>query len=97
MTKIVQSMILPIRDMTEVSREWRMAVWPKPCSLSLASAIARSTFGHPDERDERHHLLVLDERVLGAGLGEEDLGPLGDPDPGVPGPGRPGPGRSGPC
>ena len=27
-TKIVQSMILPICDITDVSREWRMAVWP---------------------------------------------------------------------
>ena len=27
-TKMVQSMILPIFDITEVSREWRMAVWP---------------------------------------------------------------------
>src|SRR5262249_31585350 len=43
-TKIVQSMILPIRDITEVSRECRTAVCPKPCSLSLARAMALSAF-----------------------------------------------------
>ena len=42
-TKIVQSMILPIFDITDVSREWSTAVWPKPCSLSFARPIARST------------------------------------------------------
>src|SRR5207249_10406304 len=33
---------------------------------------------HPDERDERHHLLMIDERMVGAGLAVEDLRPDGD-------------------
>ena len=82
-TKMVQSMILPIRDMTVVSREWRMAVWPKPVLALLGQGDGSVDVRDADERDERHHLLVLDERVLGAGLGEEELGPLGDLDPGV--------------
>ena len=30
--------------------------------------------GDAHERDERHHLLVVDKRMLGAGLAEEELG-----------------------
>ena len=35
--------------------------------------------GDPDKRDEGHHLLVVDERMLGAGLAEEDLRSLRGP------------------
>ena len=53
--------------------------------------------GHAHERDERHHLLVIDERVLGAGLAEQELRPLGNLHARRAGRARPGPGRSGPC
>ena len=53
--------------------------------------------GDADERDERHHLLVVDERVLGAGFAEEELRSLGDLDARRAGRARPGPGRSGLC
>ncbi len=49
------------------------------------------------ERHERHHLFLIDKRMLGAGLAEEDLRPAGTVDAGVLGRERPGLGRRGPC
>jgi len=63
----------------------------------LAKAIARSTFEDANERDERHHLLVLDERVFGSRLTKDDLGPLGHVDPRMAAQHSGIPDQSGPC
>ena len=65
-TKIVQSMILPIFDMTVVSREWRIGGVAEAVLALLGQGDGPIHVRDPDERDERHHLLLLDERMLGA-------------------------------
>src|SRR5437868_9895317 len=39
--------------------------------------------GCPDERDERHHLLMIDERMRFVSFAEHDLGVGGDADAGM--------------
>ena len=96
-TKIVQSMILPIFDITVVSREWRIGGVAEAVLALLGQRDRPVDVRDADERDERHHLLVLDERMLGAGLAEEELRARGDLDARRARRARPGPGRSGPC
>ena len=59
----VVSISRPMRVIVSTLREWMMLVCLKPCSYFFARAMAVSTSRHADERHERHHLLVIDERV----------------------------------
>ena len=72
-TKIVQSMTLPIFDMTDgVARVEDRGVAEAVLAL-LGQGDGPVDVRDPDERDEGHHLLVLDERMLEARLAEEEL------------------------
>ena len=96
-TKIVQSIDLAhLRHDRRVARvqDGRVA---EPVLALLGQGDRALDVGDPDERDERHHLLVVDERVLGAGLGEQELRPCGHLHAGMTGRARPDPCRSDPC